>query len=93
MDKDNRGGLEVLDQVSSHRDQRKYAYASRVTLSNCSRHFLANYVELIVSCCALSLLGNNLEEKDVDGSKDNRAIVDNNTAQSLTSEDIDEMRR
>lgn len=36
--------------------------------------------------------GNNLEEKDVDGSKDNRAIVDNNTAQSLTSEDIDEMR-
>ncbi|XP_019250255.1 PREDICTED: tRNA (adenine(58)-N(1))-methyltransferase non-catalytic subunit trm6 isoform X1 [Nicotiana attenuata] len=37
--------------------------------------------------------GNNLEEKDVDGSKDNRAIVDNNTAQSLTSEDIDEMRR
>ncbi|XP_055835918.1 uncharacterized protein LOC129904376 isoform X3 [Solanum dulcamara] len=37
--------------------------------------------------------GNDLEEKDVDGSKDNRAIVDNNTAQSLTSEDIDEMRR
>ncbi|PHT66774.1 hypothetical protein T459_31199 [Capsicum annuum] len=36
-------------------------------------------------------LGNSLEEKDVDGSKDNRAIVDNNTAQSLTSEDIDEM--
>ncbi|KAM3337664.1 hypothetical protein P3S68_031989 [Capsicum galapagoense] len=36
---------------------------------------------------------NSLEEKDVDGSKDNRAIVDNNTAQSLTSEDIDEMRR
>ncbi|MCD9560426.1 hypothetical protein HAX54_019108 [Datura stramonium] len=37
--------------------------------------------------------GNNHEEKDVDGSKDNRAIVDNNTAQSLTSEDIDEMRK
>ncbi|XP_060199819.1 uncharacterized protein LOC132628112 [Lycium barbarum] len=37
--------------------------------------------------------GNNLEEKDVDGSKDNRALVDNNTAQSLTSEDIDEMRK
>ncbi|CAN4093975.1 unnamed protein product [Withania somnifera] len=37
--------------------------------------------------------GNNLEEKEADGSKDNRAIVDNNTAQSLTSEDIDEMRR
>ncbi|KAF3613886.1 putative tRNA (adenine(58)-N(1))-methyltransferase non-catalytic subunit trm6-like isoform X2 [Capsicum annuum] len=36
--------------------------------------------------------GNSLEEKDVDGSKDNRAIVDNNTAQSLTSEDIDEMQ-
>ncbi|KAH0684154.1 hypothetical protein KY289_021906 [Solanum tuberosum] len=35
---------------------------------------------------------NGLEEKDVDGSKDNRALVDNNTAQSLTSEDIDEMR-
>lgn len=29
----------------------------------------------------------------MDGSKDNRAIIDNNTAQSLTSEDIDEMRR
>lgn len=43
--------------------------------------------------CAFSLSGNDLEEKDVDGSKDNRAIVDNNTAQSLTSEDIDEMRR
>ncbi|PHT33073.1 hypothetical protein CQW23_29410 [Capsicum baccatum] len=37
--------------------------------------------------------GNSLEEKDVDGSKYNRAIVDNNTAQSLTSEDIGEMRR
>ncbi|XP_049362950.1 uncharacterized protein LOC125827676 isoform X1 [Solanum verrucosum] len=37
--------------------------------------------------------GNDLEEKDVDGSKDNRALVDNNTAQSLTSEDIDEMRK
>lgn len=37
--------------------------------------------------------GNGLEEKDVDGSKDNRALVDNNTAQSLTSEDIDEMRK
>lgn len=50
-------------------------------------------MELIVSFCAFSLSGNNLEKKDVDGSKDNRAIVDNNTAQSLTSEDIDEMRR
>ncbi|KAL3340838.1 hypothetical protein AABB24_029133 [Solanum stoloniferum] len=37
--------------------------------------------------------GNGLEEKDVDGSKDNRALVDNNTAQSLTSEDIDEMQK
>lgn len=25
--------------------------------------------------------------------RDNRALVDNNTAQSLTGEDIDEMRR
>nr|GMC54904.1 tRNA (adenine(58)-N(1))-methyltransferase non-catalytic subunit trm6 [Ipomoea batatas] len=41
--------------------------------------------------------GNNLEaESDsqtTDVSKDNRALVDNNTAQSLTGEDIDEMRR
>uniref|UniRef100_A0A5B7CBV9 tRNA (adenine(58)-N(1))-methyltransferase non-catalytic subunit TRM6 n=1 Tax=Davidia involucrata TaxID=16924 RepID=A0A5B7CBV9_DAVIN len=41
--------------------------------------------------------GNNLQEKGdfqiKDESKDNRTLVDNNTAQSLTGEDIDEMRR
>ncbi|KAA8537527.1 hypothetical protein F0562_027135 [Nyssa sinensis] len=41
--------------------------------------------------------GNYLQEKVdfqiKDESKDNRALVDNNTAQSLTGEDIDEMRR
>uniref|UniRef100_A0A5B7ARY6 tRNA (adenine(58)-N(1))-methyltransferase non-catalytic subunit TRM6 n=2 Tax=Davidia involucrata TaxID=16924 RepID=A0A5B7ARY6_DAVIN len=40
--------------------------------------------------------GNNLREKGdcqiKDESKDNRALVDNNTAQNLTGEDIDEMR-
>ncbi|KAJ8762192.1 hypothetical protein K2173_007347 [Erythroxylum novogranatense] len=42
-------------------------------------------------------LCNNAEEKGdcqlMDESKDNRALVDNNKAQSLSSEDIDEMRR
>ncbi|KAL8514674.1 hypothetical protein ACS0TY_013675 [Phlomoides rotata] len=41
--------------------------------------------------------GNNLEEKMdhkiMDEHRDNRALVDNNTAQSLTGEDIDDMRR
>uniref|UniRef100_A0A803KVA5 tRNA (adenine(58)-N(1))-methyltransferase non-catalytic subunit TRM6 n=1 Tax=Chenopodium quinoa TaxID=63459 RepID=A0A803KVA5_CHEQI len=40
--------------------------------------------------------GNNVqEEENVTGEelRDNRALVDNNTAQSLTGEDIDEMRR
>lgn len=41
--------------------------------------------------------GNNLQETQdcqlKDESKDNRALVDNNKAQSLTGEDIDEMRR
>ncbi|KAL3514760.1 hypothetical protein ACH5RR_027477 [Cinchona calisaya] len=45
-----------------------------------------------------TLEGNNdlQEEKEsptIHGSKDNRELVDNNTAQSLTGEDIDEMRR
>lgn len=43
------------------------------------------------------LLGNNGEEKgdfqSQEISKDNRALVDNNKAQSLTGEDIDAMRR
>ncbi|XP_058218755.1 uncharacterized protein LOC131329569 [Rhododendron vialii] len=41
--------------------------------------------------------GDNVEEKGCckikDESKDNRGLVDNNTAQSLSSEDIDSMRR
>eukprot|EP00257_Ricinus_communis_P018372 XP_015577080.1 tRNA (adenine(58)-N(1))-methyltransferase non-catalytic subunit trm6 [Ricinus communis] len=41
--------------------------------------------------------GNNVEEKGdceiIEESKDNRAILDNNLAQTLTGEDIDEMRR
>lgn len=41
--------------------------------------------------------GNNIQEKEDhvtgDELKDNRAIVDNNRAQTLTGEDIDEMRR
>lgn len=41
--------------------------------------------------------GDNVEEKGdcqiKDECKDNRGLVDNNTAQSLTGEDIDEMRR
>jgi len=43
------------------------------------------------------LVGNNDQEREgcqiVDECKDNRAIVDNNEAQTLTSDDIDEMRR
>lgn len=43
----------------------------------------------------LVIAGNDIEEKNVTGEepKDNRALVDNNTAQSLTGDDIDEMRR
>lgn len=67
-------------------------YTSRVTFSYCSSLFLTN-CGIYSNFCAFSLSGNGLEEKDVDGSKDNRALVDNNTAQSLTSEDIDEMRK
>lgn len=41
--------------------------------------------------------GNNIQEKgdlqSQDETKDNRALVDNNNAQSLTGEEIDEMRR
>ena len=43
------------------------------------------------------MVGNNDQEKGgcqiMDECRDNRAIVDNNEAQTLTSEDIDEMRR
>ncbi len=43
------------------------------------------------------LFGNNFQEKgdlqSQDKTKDNRALVDNNNAQSLTGEEIDEMRR
>lgn len=43
------------------------------------------------------LIGNNLAEKgdgpNVEECRDNRAIVDNNTAQNMTSEDIDDMRK
>lgn len=42
-------------------------------------------------------LGNNAEERGdceiINESRDNRAIIDNNKAQSLTGEDIDAMRR
>ncbi len=43
------------------------------------------------------LLVNNIQEKgdlqSQDETKDNRALVDNNNAQSLTGEEIDEMQR
>lgn len=43
------------------------------------------------------ILGNNTQENNdcqsKDESKDNRALVDDNKAQSLTGEDIDAMRR
>jgi tRNA (adenine-N(1)-)-methyltransferase non-catalytic subunit len=43
------------------------------------------------------LLGNNIQEKgdfqSQEITKDNRALIDNNKAQSLTGEDIDAMRR
>lgn len=34
-----------------------------------------------------------MDDQTVDECRDNRALVDNNTAQSLTGEDIDDMRR
>jgi tRNA (adenine-N(1)-)-methyltransferase non-catalytic subunit len=38
--------------------------------------------------------GSNLQDKrEKDETKDNRALVDNNTAQNLTGDDIDAMRR
>lgn len=49
--------------------------------------------------CFLLILGNNIQDgeneqvEDGEELKDNRALVDNNTAQSLTGDDIDEMRR
>ena len=46
--------------------------------------------------CSFIIPGNNAQEEENVTSeelKDNRALVDNNTAQSLTGEDIDEMRR
>lgn len=43
------------------------------------------------------MIGNNAQENNVvqstDESRDNRALVDDNKAQSLTGEDIDAMRR
>ena len=60
---------------------------------------LANFLQNCVEHFAeFSLSGSNdlQEEKEsptVYGSKDNRELMDNNTAQSLTGEDIDELRR
>lgn len=43
------------------------------------------------------MLGNNVQDKGEcqikDESKDNRVLIDDNKAQSLTGEDIDSMRR
>lgn len=43
------------------------------------------------------MLGNNIQDtgecQTVDESRDNRVLIDDNKAQSLTGEDIDEMRR
>ncbi|RAL40429.1 hypothetical protein DM860_006499 [Cuscuta australis] len=52
----------------------------------------------ILSRVSHTIEGNNIESenggfRDTDSAKDNRALVDNNTAQSLTGEDIHEMRR
>ncbi|KAJ4834887.1 hypothetical protein Tsubulata_049590 [Turnera subulata] len=52
---------------------------------------------LCLSRVIRSMDGNNLQEegdsKILDESRDNRALVDNNQAQSLTGDDIEEMRR
>lgn len=56
---------------------------------------LASYLSYFL--VEIFLLGNNVQEKgdfqSQEISKDNRALVDNNKAQSLTGEDIDAMRR
>lgn len=56
---------------------------------------LASYLSYFL--VEIFLLGNNIQEKgdfqSQEISKDNRALVDNNKAQSLTGEDIDAMRR
>lgn len=65
----------------------------------CSPTLLANFLQNCVKHFAdFLILGNNdLQEENesptIHGSKDNRELVDNNTSQSLTGEDIDEMRR
>lgn len=56
---------------------------------------LASYLSYFL--VEIFLLGNNIQEKGDEKSqeitKDNRALIDNNKAQSLTGEDIDAMRR
>lgn len=55
------------------------------------------YLSLVVHTEGDEEGGNSIQEKEdhvtAPESKDNRAIVDNNSAQSLTGEDIEEMRR
>ena len=59
--------------------------------------YLATYISFFFFFVEFFLLGNNIQEKgdfqSQDETKDNRALVDNNNAQSLTGEEIDEMRR
>jgi hypothetical protein len=61
--------------------------------------YLASYLSCFFFLFVVEffLLGNNIQEKgdlqSQDETKDNRALVDNNNAQSLTGEEIDEMRR
>ncbi|GFP95275.1 tRNA (adenine(58)-n(1))-methyltransferase non-catalytic subunit trm6 [Phtheirospermum japonicum] len=66
------------------------------------RKFLRNYVEIgedgpFLSRIAPSAEVNNREDKMdcqiMEECRDNRALVDNNTAQSLTGDDIDELRK
>jgi Gcd10p family len=61
--------------------------------------FLMFFLLYFCSLFKLILAGNNVEqnskdeEQPVDEIRDNRSLIDNNTAQSLSSEDIEAMRR
>ena len=73
------------------------------TIKNCNEinccfsHSPLPYFYTILLLTSVWCPGDHLKEKDdsqpSEGTKDNRSLIDNNKAQSLSSEDIDAMRR
>jgi len=63
-------------------------------LSYCFCFFAVNsLLFLLLSFPSVSTIQEKEDQVTSQESKDNRALVDNNSAQSLTGEDIEEMRR